>query len=143
MTMHRRWLMIPAVVLFMASATSAQGPTVTPAQAAPFMGTWVFAMTAPPHFKAIVQTVRVWNENGSIAASFQVDQFPPLKMTGASRDGDMLILTLSLDAERPLRENGVPIRTVIMLTPDGGGMRMAQMRDNSQAIERGTAKKQP
>ena len=46
-------------------------------------------------------------------------------------------------AERPLRENGVPIRTVIMLTPDGGGMRMAQMRDNSQAIERGTGKKQP
>ena len=37
----------------------------------------------------------------------------------------------------------VPIRTVIMLTPDGGGMRMAQMRDNSQAIERGTGKKQP
>jgi hypothetical protein len=143
MTTHRRWLMIPAVVLIMASTTKAQGPTVTPAQAAPFMGTWVFTMTAPPHFKAIVQTVRVWNENGRIAASFQVDKFPALNMTGASRDGDMLVLTLSLDADRPLRENGVPIRTVIMLTPDGGGMRMAQMRDNSQAIERGTGKKQP
>ena len=134
--------MVPAVVLFMASATKAQGPTVTPAQAAPFMGTWVFTMSAPPHFKGIVQTVRVWNENG-IAASFQVDQFPALKVTGAYRDGDMLVLTLSLDAERPLRENGVPIRTVIMLTPDGDGMRMAQMRDNSQAIERGIGKKQP
>ena len=143
MKTHRRWLMIPAVVLFMASTTKAQGPTVTPAQAAPFIGTWVFTMTAPPHFKDIVQTVRVWNENGRVAASFQVDKFPQLNVTGASRDGDMLILTLSLDAERPLRENGVPIRTVIMLTPDGGGMRMAQMRDNSQAIERGTGKKQP
>ena len=143
MTTHRRWLMVPAVVLFMASAAKAQGPTVTPAQAAPFMGTWVFTMTAPPHFKGIEQTVRVWNENGRIAASFQVDRFPPLNVTGASRDADMLVLTLSLDAERPLRENGVPIRTVIMLTPDGDGMRMAQMRDNSQAIERGTGKKQP
>ena len=143
MTTHRRWLMVPAVVLFMASAAKAQGPTVTPAQAAPFMGTWVFTMTAPPHFKGIEQTVRVWNENGRIAASFQVDRFPPLNVTGASRDGDMLVLTLSLVAERPLLENGVPIRTVIMLTPDGGGMRMAQMRDNSQAIERGTGKKQP
>ena len=143
MTTHRRWLMVPAVVLFMASAAKAQGPTVTPAQAAPFMGTWVFTMTAPPHFKGIEQTVRVWNENGRIAASFQVDRFPPLNVTGASRDADMLVLTLSLDAERPLRENGVPIRTVIMLTPDGDGMRMAQMRDNSQAIERGTGKMQP
>lgn len=143
MTTHRRWLMITTAVLFMTSATEAQGPTVTAAQAAPFMGTWVFTMTAPPHFKGMVQTVRVWNENGGIAASFQVDTFPPLKVTGASRDGDMLILTLSLDAERPLRENGVPIRTVIMLTPDSGGLRMAQMRDNSQAIERGTGKKQP
>ena len=133
MTMNRRWLMVPAVALFMASATNAQRPTVTPAQAAPFMGTWVFTMTAPPHFKNIVQTVRVWNDNGRIAASFQVDRFPPLNVTGASRDGDMLIL----------RENGVPIRTVIMLTPEGGGMRMAQMRDNSQAIERGTGKKEP
>ena len=143
MTTHRWWLMVPAVVLFLASATKAQGPTVTPAQGAPFMGTWVFSMSAPPHFKGIVQTVRVWNENGRIAASFQVDQFPALKVTGAYRDGDMLVLTLSLDAERPLRENGVPIRTVIMLTPDGDGMRMAQMRDNSQAIERGIGKKQP
>ncbi len=107
------------------------------------MGTWVFAMSAPPHFKDIVQTVRVWNENGRIAASFQVDKFPALTVTGAYRDGDMLVLTLSLDAERPLRENGAPIRTVIMLTPEGDGMRMAQMRDNSQAIERGMAKRQP
>ena len=143
MTTHRWWLTVPAVVLFMASATKAQGPTVTPAQAAPFVGTWVFTMTAPPHFKDIVQTVRVWNENGRIAASFQVDKFPALTVTGTYRDGDMLVLTLSLDAERPLRENGAPIRTVIMLTPDGDGMRMAQMRDNSQAIERGIGKKQP
>lgn len=143
MTTYQRWFIVPAAVLLMASATSAQRPTVTPAQAAPFLGTWVFTMSAPPHFKDIVQTVRVWNENGRIAASFQVDKFPALNVTGASRDGDMLILTLSLDAERPLRENGVPIRTVIMLTPDGDGMRMAQMRDNSQAIERGHGKKQP
>ena len=143
MTTYRRWLMVPAVVLLIASVTNAQGPTVTPAQATPFMGTWAFTMTAPPHFKGVAQTVRVWNENGRIAASFQVDRFPPLNVTGAYRDGDMLVLTLSLDAERPLRENGVPIRTVIMLTPDGDGMRMAQMRDNSQAIERGTGKKLP
>ena len=143
MTTYRRWFIVPAVVLFMASATWAQSPTVTPAQATPFLGTWVFTMSAPPHFKGIVQTVRVWNENGRIAASFQVDKFPALNVTGASRDGDMLILTLSLDAERPLRENGAPIRTVIMLTPEGDGLRMAQMRDNSQAIERGIAKRQP
>ena len=143
MTTHRWWLMVAAVILFIASGARAQGQTVTAAQATPFLGTWAFTMSAPPHFKGAIQTVRVWNENGRIAASFQVGKFPARNGTGMYRDGDMLIITVSLDAEPALLENGVPIRTVIMLTPDGDGMRMAQMRDNSQAIERGTAKKQP
>jgi hypothetical protein len=54
----------------------------------------------------------------------------------------MLVLTISLDAQRPILENGVPIRAVTSLTPDGDGMNIAQMRDKSREITRGTGKKQ-
>ena len=58
------------------------------------------------------------------------------------RDGDMLVLTISLDAPSPIRENGVAFRAVIMLTPNGDGMSMAQMLDASETIKRGIGKKQ-
>jgi hypothetical protein len=133
-----------AVLLFMFAVATArgQGPTVTPEQASPFMGTWLFTMTEPAHFKGSQQTVRIWDENGSIAASVQIGKFPANNVTGVHRDGDMLVLTISLDAPRPIKENGVPLRAVIALTPAGDGMRMAQMLDQSETVKRGIGKKQ-
>jgi hypothetical protein len=138
----QRWVSIPVVLLFVGSAANAQGPVVTPAEAAPFMGTWVFTMTEPAHFKGSLQTVRIWNQNGKVAASVQVGKFPPNTATGMSRDSDMLVLTISLDAQSPIKENGVALRAVILLTPDGEGMRMAQMLDESETIKRGIGKRQ-
>jgi hypothetical protein len=142
MLMYRRWGLIPIVLLLIASSANAQGSTVTPAQAAPFMGTWVFTMTEPPHFKGSMQTVRIWDQDGRVAASVQVGKFPENNVTGMYRDSDMLVLTISLYAASPIRENGVALRAVIMLTPDGDGMRMAQMLDASETIKRGIGKKQ-
>ena len=132
-----------AALLFMFAVSTArgQGPAVTPQQATPFMGTWVFTMTEPAHFKGSQQTVRIWNENGRIAASVQLGKFLANDVTGVHRDGDMLVLTISLDAERPIMENGVPLRTVISLTPADDGMRMAQMFGESPTVKRGIAKK--
>jgi hypothetical protein len=133
-----------AALLFMFAVSTArgQGPAVTPQQATPFMGTWVFTMTEPAHFKGSQQTVRIWDDSGRTAASVQVGKFPVNNVTGVHRDGDMLVLTISLDAQRPIMENGVPLRAVILLTPAGDGMRMAQMLDESETVKRGIGKKQ-
>jgi hypothetical protein len=133
-----------AVLLFMLAVSTArgQGTGVTPQQAAQFMGTWAFTMTEPAHFKGSRQTVKIWDENGKVAASVQVGKFPAIDVTGLHRDGDLLVLTISLDAKRPMMENGVPLRVVIALRPDGDSMRMAQMLDESETIKRGIGTKQ-
>lgn len=134
--------MAALLIMFAVSAARGQGLAVTAQQAAPFMGTWVFTMTAPAHFKGSQQTVRIWDENGRIAASLQLGKFPASDVTGVHRDGDMLVLTISLDAERPIMENGVSLRTVISLTPTGDGMSMAQMFGEGPTVKRGIGKKQ-
>jgi hypothetical protein len=140
--LNRRVPMAALLFMFAVSTARGQGAAVTPQQAAAFMGTWLFTMTEPPHFKGTQQTVRIWDENGRIAASFQVGKFPASTVTGVHRDADMLVLTISLEAPRPIMENGAPLRVVILLRPDGDGMRMAQMLDESETIKRGLGKKQ-
>jgi hypothetical protein len=63
-------------------------------------------------------------------------------VTGIHRDGDMLLLTLSHDAQPPLMENGVRLMAVMLLTLDGEQMRMAQMLEHSETFKRGNGKKQ-
>jgi hypothetical protein len=73
---NQRVPMAALLFMFAVSTARGQGPAVTPQQATPFMGTWVFTMTEPAHFKGSQQTVRIWDENGRIAASVQVGGFP-------------------------------------------------------------------
>src|SRR4029453_3060805 len=108
----QRWLAMAALLVFGSWAAAGQGPTVTRAQAANFMGTWVFAMTNPAGSE---QTVKIWDKNGIVAASVQVGKFPPTDVTGIVKDGDMLVLTVSHDARPGLVENGAPIWAVIFL----------------------------
>jgi hypothetical protein len=103
------------------------------------MGTWVFTMTNPSGSE---QTVRIWDKNGAVAASVQVGKFPPTDVTGIIKDGDMLVLSISHEAQPSMRENGAPIWAVISLTLHGDTMEMAQMLERSQTIKRGTGKKQ-
>jgi hypothetical protein len=119
--LNQRLPIAALLLMFAVSTASGQGAAVTPQQATPFMGTWVFTMTEPAHFKGSQQTVRIWDENGRIAASVQVGEFPANTVTGVHRDGDMLVLTIRLDAQRPIMENGVPLRAVISLTPEATG----------------------
>src|ERR671912_1771064 len=130
---------LPLVILlvFVVPEGNGQGAAVTPQQATRFLGTWVFTMTEPEHFKGSVQTVRIWDQNGRVAASIQTGKFPANNVTGIHRDEDMLLLTLSHDAKPPLMENGVPLFAVILLTLNGDEMSMAQMLEHSETIKRG------
>jgi hypothetical protein len=129
-----RFRMTMVVVLVLAGAAhGGQSSSPSSAQAAAFLGTWVFTMTNP---LGAEETVRVWDKNGTVAASVQSGRFPAIEASGILEDGGMLVLTVRRF------ENGKPIRAVIMLTPDGEAMNLGQMLEFSQTIKRGTGKKQ-
>ena len=139
---HGRFVPMAAVLVLVTSSASGQGSSLTNAQAATFMGTWVFTMTEPEAFKGTQQTVRIWETEGVVRASVQVGRFPAVNATGIFKDGDMLVLTISHEAQPGMRENGAPIWAVITLIRDGDTMRTAQMLERSQTIKRGVGKQQ-
>ena len=57
------------------SASGGQSPTVAASEVTPFIGTWVFTMIEP---WGTHETVRIWDKNGTVAASVQAEQFPPI-----------------------------------------------------------------
>jgi hypothetical protein len=123
-----------ATLLFLVgTAVGGQSSPLNSSQVTAFMGTWRFAMTNP---QGSQQTVRLWDENGVVAASFQIGKFPSNKITGIVKDGDVLVLTTTV------RENGKPIWAVIALTLDGQTMKMAQMLEQSETIKRGAGTKE-
>jgi hypothetical protein len=140
---HRRILTMAALLVVLVTALAeGQGSPVSAAQAATFIGTWAFTMTEPEAFKGSQQTVRVWEKNGVIVGSVQIGKFPAIEATGIFKDGDMLVLTISHEAQPGMQENGAPIWAVISLIRDGDSMKIAQMLERSQTIKRGVGKKQ-
>jgi hypothetical protein len=131
--LRNSWLSSVAVLL-LAGSVGAGEPTLSASQATAFFGTWVISMTNPA---GSTETVKVWDQDGVVAATVQAGRFPPLKVTGVLKDGDMLVLTATRF------ENGKPIRAVISLTPDGDTMKMAQMLEFSETIKRGSGKREP
>jgi hypothetical protein len=125
-----------------AQTSEPQQSALPSSQATTFIGTWAFTMTEPAHFKGSEQTVRIWDQSGRVAASVQTGKIPANNVTGIHRDGDMLVLTLSHDAQPAMMENGVPLWAVIVLTLDSDTMRTAQLLERSQRIKRGTGPKQ-
>jgi hypothetical protein len=112
---------------------AAQSRAADSSEAGAFIGTWVFAMTNPAGAQ---ETVRIWDEHGTLAASVQTERFPPITAAGIFQDGDILVLTTTLF------ENGKPDRAVISITPDGDDMKMAMMLEFSETIKRGRARRQ-
>jgi hypothetical protein len=142
---YRRLIPIAVLlVVFVPALARGQGtPSLSHAEAAPFIGTWLFTMTEPEAFKGTEQTMRIWEKSGGIGASVQIGKFPASDATGIFHDGDMLMLTISHAAQPGIRENGAPIWAVISLTRDGDSMKTAQMLERSQTIKRGVGQKQP
>ena len=140
MIVYGRWIAITVLLVFMSSAASGRGASLTRAQANPFIGTWVIEMTEPPEFTG-TQTVRIWDTNGTVAASVQMGTSPAMEVTGIMKDANMLVLTINRDSPQAVRENGVAIWVVYTLTLDGGTMKVALTLEPSRTIKKGTGKK--
>jgi hypothetical protein len=137
----KKQVVMTGLLLLVAAAASGQG-TPTPAQAEAFMGTWAVEMTEPPEFKS-TQVLRIWNRDGALAATVQPGKGPALEMAGIIKDRNMLVLTLSNEAQRSFLENGAPIWAVIAVTLDGDTIKVAHMLEKSRTIKRGTGTKMP
>jgi hypothetical protein len=108
--MHWRLLVVAILLLPDAPVLRAQDSPVTASEVTAFLGTWVFTMTNP---RGATETVRIWEKNGTVAASVQAGRFPPIAVSGILKDGDMLVLTLKRF------ENGKPIRAISSTPPPG------------------------
>ena len=142
MTTLKALSVLPVIMVLFATPAAGQGPPLRPSDVAEFMGTWAVTMTDPPELKGLVWTVRVWDENGVVAASFQAGRSPSHRVTAVVRDTDMLVLTISHEAQPGLLENGAPIWAVIALTRDGDTMRAALLLERSATVKRGIGRKE-
>jgi hypothetical protein len=134
--MHRRGLLTGGwLLLFMAQVASGQESSPASAQASAFLGTWKIDMSSPAALVGTNETIRIWNRNGTVAASLQVGKFPANDVTGILKDGNLLVLTTTL------RENGRPIWVAVSLKVEGDTMSLAQMMERSETIKRGSGKK--
>ncbi len=130
---RRVFLIALFTVSLLPAEAAAQGATIKSSELTPFMGTWVVTMTNPA---GAVETVKIWDKDGTAAATVQLGKFPPTDITGMLKDGAMLVLTGTR------RENGKPIWVVMSVVVDGETMQLAQMLEPSETIKRGSGKKQ-
>lgn len=139
---RRAWVVAAFLVIAVPTARAQTAAALKPADAKPFLGVWVIEMTEPAVFKG-THTIKVWDNNGTVAASLQTNpNFPAIEATGLHRDGDMLVLTIGHHAKpHPMLENGKPIWAVVSAIVDGDTMTVAQMLERSQTIKRGTGKR--
>jgi len=142
MRMYARAIVIVGILTASMLAAAPQGAKI-PSQAAAFLGTWTVTMTAPDEMKGDKVTVRIWDKNGSVAASIQTRQEGPvIEATGVLLDADMLIFTVSHQGKPPMRENGAPIWATFTLTLDGDSLKLAQTLERSETIKRGVGRRQ-
>ena len=143
METFRRAVLAAALLAIAAPGARGQSSSLNTANAKPFLGVWPIEMTEPPEFKG-THTIRVWDNNGSVAASMQTNpKSQAIDATGIHSDGNMLVLTFSHTAKpHPIQENGMPIWAVVSAVVDGDTMKVALMLERSSTIKRGAGNRQ-
>src|SRR5262245_35335964 len=110
------------VVLALTGRIAAQPSSVPSTEAAAFRGTWAILMVEQ---SGAHETIQILYSNGTLAATVQSEQSPPINVTGMIKDGNVLFLTATR------YENGQPIWAVIALKLNGDTMNMRQMLEPS------------
>jgi hypothetical protein len=112
---------------------------LTPADAAPLMGTWQIPLETPTG--RLVASLVFRNEAGKVVAGVSAPQFPEHKITDITKTGQVVTLKASTNYSGPLTAFSGPVTMVMTLTPKGPDMAAWLDFNNSGFQIGGTAKK--
>ena len=121
-----------------AGAKPAPAP-LTPADAAPLMGTWQIPLETPTG--RLVGTLVFRTEAGKVVAGLSAPQFPEHKITDITKTGQVVTLKASTNYSGPLTAFSGPVTMVLTLTPKGPDLAAWFDFNNAGFQIGGTAKK--
>ena len=121
-----------------AAAKGASAP-VTPADAAPLMGTWQIPLETPTG--RLVANLVFRTEAGKVVAGVSAPQFREHKITDITKSGQVVTLKASADYSGPLTAYSGPVTMVLTLRPKGPDLAAWFDFNNSGFQLGGTAKK--
>ena len=78
--------------------------------------------------------MRIWDNDGKVAATVRTERFPPVAVSDVAKMGRSLVLAATRF------ENGKPIQAIVILTLDGETMNMTQELEGSSLTKRGSGK---
>jgi hypothetical protein len=112
---------------------------LTPADAAPLMGTWQIPLETPTG--RLVGTLVFRTEANKVVAGISAPQFPEHKITDITKSGQVVTLKASTNYSGPLTAFSGPVTMVLTLTPKGPDL-AAWFDFNNEGFQiGGTAKK--
>ena len=100
-----------------AAGTKPAAAPLTPADAAPLMGTWQIPLETPTG--RLVGTLVFRTEANKVVAGLSAPQFPEHKITDITKSGQVVTLKASTTYSGPLTAFSGPVRMVLTLTPKG------------------------
>jgi hypothetical protein len=107
----------PAAPAKGAPGTKPAAAALTPADAAPLMGTWQIPLETPTG--RLVGTLVFRTEANKVVAGLSAPQFPEHKITDITKTGQVVTLKASTTYSGPLTAFAGPVRMVLTLTPKG------------------------
>jgi hypothetical protein len=122
-----------------AAAKGGASTPVTPADAAPLMGTWQIPLETPTG--RLVANLVFRTEAGKVVAGVSAPQFAEHKITDISKSGQVVTLKASADYAGPLTAYSGPVTMVLTLRPKGPDLAAWFDFNNAGFQIGGTAKK--
>ena len=107
----------PAAPAKEAAGTKPAPTPLTPADAAPLMGTWQIPLETPTG--RLVGTLVFRTEANKVVAGLSAPQFPEHKITDITKTGQVVTLKASTNYSGPLTAFSGPVKMVLTLTPKG------------------------
>ena len=129
----------PAAPAKGAAGTKPAPAPLTPADAAPLMGTWQIPLETPTG--RLVGTLVFRTEANKVVAGLSAPQFPEHKITDITKSGQVVTLKASTNYSGPLTAFSGPVTMVLTLTPKGPDYAAWFDFNNSGFQIGGTAKK--
>jgi hypothetical protein len=129
----------PAASAKGAAGTKAAPAPLTPADAAPLMGTWEIPLETPTG--RLVGTLVFRTEANKVVAGLSAPQFKEHKITDITKTGQVVTLKASTNYSGPLTAFSGPVTMVLTLTPKGPDLAAWFDFNNSGFQIGGTAKK--